>query len=828
MSTEKPPCGSLIFMSTQSNQNSTTEHEQNRSTSSGVTPHAAAKAALDTIADEFVHDDPPETVGGNINDFDRVRECITAAVEYFHAQLTDSHKKHIQKKWGITEKMVNARKIGFCPGDNSVITHLENEGFDQQTIARAALGTPSVLKHLFKCGGISPNSMDLLLEESKLDYSQEDDIIEVHEHRDGEDDDDVTYERVERRPVKHSDSKAYKNDLVDADDCSHDVSQSIEILKWALQETKLSPADAEPLLKPEEIDLTAVIEHATENDNFTVWNWWDNRIVFPYKDGEGGFRHFAGRMTTQTDDIVYKNNVQDETDADHLTVTVDVQDGTPVFEPPAIAVSPGTDVTFEVADDVDVELELKVKHAAGDVWWDDGLVSELSDQSCDDIGLYLYRVTVDGVGGFGAILATDSFNKKSRYKNMESWLDDAVNYQLDRQKYLKLAKSCWLNSEATAEPIFGEETVHEGSPLIATEGITDAIMLHQIGIPCISPATTEFCPEHYEVLAENAETANRLFIVNDNEENDAGLDGALRTARYLETEGYAVGVGELPRPDGTGKIDVADFIKQHAAKGNSPQQEFINVLKGAVVPSEHEKFDPEEHEPADSTKASTHSTGSSKTATSSGSYDDEKSLPTTAQGLTDWKQADIGNKSAIWEASLRDVMNLHDIERRSSGATPFYRGVNPIHDHHVNGDSENYFVIRDHGSHLSAKDYVKSSGYNALGWMACDADCECDASGACDCDLRTVANPNGSFSNEETWLVWKHAKTTPYVNIPEDDPIPRRAMAYLIGKHDLLPETFQPEDLDDEIPPSKYNEVLRLVENEYGIDPGRAPVVTNN
>jgi len=819
-------------MSTQPNQNTSPDDDQSSNTSkTEVTPHAAAKAALDTIRDEFVHDDPPETVGGNINDFDRVRECITAAVNYFHGQLTDSHRNHIQRKWGISGKMIDARKIGFCPDDNSVIEHLEDEGFGQQTIARAALGTPSVLKHVFKCGGISPNSMDLLPEEARTDYSEEDAIIEVIEHRNGDDPEDVEYERIERQPVKHSDSDAAANDLVDEDECSHEVSEPIEILKWALRETKLSPADAEPLLTPEEIDLTAVIEHAKANDNFTVWNWWDNRIVFPYKDGNGEFCHFAGRMTTQTEDIVYKNNVENKTDADHITVTVDMENGTPVFEPPAIAVSPGTDVTFEKAPGVAEDLELKVKYAAGGVWWDDGMVPDLADQSCDDIGLYLYRVTVDGVGGFGAILATDSFNKKSRYKNMESWLDDAVNYQLDRQKYLKFNKSPWLNTEATTEPIFGMETVHEGHPLVATEGITDAIMLHQHNIPCISPATTEFAKEHYDVLCSYAETAGGLFIVNDSEENDAGLDGALRTARYIETQGHDVGVGELPRPNGRDKIDVADFLKEHVKKGNNPHEEFIKVLQDAISPQNHPKFDPEEHEPSDSVVADTSTTDNTSGNSSSGSYDDDddETLPMTAQGLTDWKKVDIGNKSAIWEASLRDVMNLHDIERRGGGGTPYYRGVNPIHDHHANGDSENYFVIRDHGDHLSVKDYVKSSGYNALGWMACDADCGCDAAERpCDCDLRTVANPNGSFSNEETWHVWRHAKETPYVNIPDDDPIPRAAMAYLIDKHNLLPDEFKPEELDDKIPPTKYNEVLELIENEYGINPGRDQVNTSN
>jgi hypothetical protein len=162
--------------------------------------------------------------------------------------------------------------------------------------------------------------------------------------------------------------------------------------------------------------------------------------------------------------------------------------------------------------------------------------------------------------------------------------------------------------------------------------------------------------------------------------------------------------------------------------------------------------------------------------------------------------------------------------------------VNPIQHH---GNSKGYFVIRDHGEFITAKDYKIESRtdgyyYNALTWLACAARDRSDSTGNGDGDsdgfqtgcTRDVTRPMGSLSNCEVFWAWYHAKHASSIPVPSDDPIPKKAMWYIAGEEAVLPEDVIPEEHDDEfrLPASKYNEVLQIVANEYGTNPGREPV----
>jgi DNA primase len=56
----------------------------------------------------------------------------------------------------------------------------------------------------------------------------------------------------------------------------------------------------------------------------------------------------------------------------------------------------------------------------------------------------------------------------------------------------------------------------------------------------------------------------RVFICNDNELNEAGIKGALRTAEALENEQIEARLIILDRPNGIDKIDMADYMKEHS------------------------------------------------------------------------------------------------------------------------------------------------------------------------------------------------------------------------------------------------------------------------
>jgi putative DNA primase/helicase len=62
--------------------------------------------------------------------------------------------------------------------------------------------------------------------------------------------------------------------------------------------------------------------------------------------------------------------------------------------------------------------------------------------------------------------------------------------------------------------------------------------------------------------------------------------------------------------------------------------------------------------------------------------------------------------------------------------------------------------------------------------------------------------------DQAIWEAWRHAKKQGY--IPEDDPIPTRAMHYIARKHDI----YEPEK-GSMLPKNAYNQVIKTVEVEY-------------
>jgi len=100
---------------------------------------------------------------------------------------------------------------------------------------------------------------------------------------------------------------------------------------------------------------------------------------------------------------------------------------------------------------------------------------------------------------------------------------------------------------------YGEDMAYKSDIIFITEGITDCITLNQYGYPSISPATVRFRNEDYEKLAKllNDKT---VYICNDNEENNAGLEGAKETAGKLLKRGILAKIILLPEPSLITKI----------------------------------------------------------------------------------------------------------------------------------------------------------------------------------------------------------------------------------------------------------------------------------
>ncbi|WP_256394213.1 toprim domain-containing protein [Natronoarchaeum rubrum] len=351
-------------------------------------------------------------------------------------------------------------------------------------------------------------------------------------------------------------------------------------------------------------------------------------------------------------------------------------------------------------------------------------------------------------------------------------------------KYLKLANTKpWVADDIVFEPIYGCGTVEPNEDLILTEGITDAIRAHEAGFPCISPVTKQFKKGHYDALLEYAEEVETAFLCFDSEESGVGLDGALRTAWFLQENGVDARVAELPRGDREEKVDLAEFLQENDSN------DLRNVLDEAIAPDDHPDFDDvvhgdEEPEPDD--------TPGGDTSGSSGG------------GKTGSKQ------SALFDLDISDV-----VENDSrNGVKPGYRGDNPIR--HVGNSHSDYFVYEQYRGGMRARDFKADHTYTALSWLAC-------AAGA-----RSTSDPSGSFDASEIWAAWKYAKEQDILG--ETDPIPWQARLHIAREHSLAPRGLIKKASRDPsmLPTTVHNRILETVEEQYGLNPGKDALDTDH
>ena len=69
--------------------------------------------------------------------------------------------------------------------------------------------------------------------------------------------------------------------------------------------------------------------------------------------------------------------------------------------------------------------------------------------------------------------------------------------------------------------------------VIITEGVTDCLALMQLGLPTVSPVTVRIRAADWERLIPKLRGVETVYICQDNELSQAGLKGALQTARTL-------------------------------------------------------------------------------------------------------------------------------------------------------------------------------------------------------------------------------------------------------------------------------------------------------
>ena len=114
-----------------------------------------------------------------------------------------------------------------------------------------------------------------------------------------------------------------------------------------------------------------------------------------------------------------------------------------------------------------------------------------------------------------------------------------------------------------AETFMGLDSIRGAREIVITEGAPDWVSAVDYGFHALSPVTTNFRDEDLEKLAQATVGAQSVYIINDNEENQAGSKGAIKTGKYLSGQGRKVFLVELPLLQGMSKVDLNEYLRNH-------------------------------------------------------------------------------------------------------------------------------------------------------------------------------------------------------------------------------------------------------------------------
>ena len=136
-------------------------------------------------------------------------------------------------------------------------------------------------------------------------------------------------------------------------------------------------------------------------------------------------------------------------------------------------------------------------------------------------------------------------------------------------------------SETIENVIYNADCVRSFEEGIITEGIVDALLAKQAGFGVISPVTVRFKKRDIEELCKLAKHWKIVYIINDSEITKRGEEGALQTAEALFQDGQDVRLVTLPLPEGTDKIDLADYLNVSADEKENRIEELKQLMAEA-------------------------------------------------------------------------------------------------------------------------------------------------------------------------------------------------------------------------------------------------------
>jgi DNA primase len=169
----------------------------------------------------------------------------------------------------------------------------------------------------------------------------------------------------------------------------------------------------------------------------------------------------------------------------------------------------------------------------------------------------------------------ECYVKDGQMKKDEHGNPEFIKYKKLRTHDPENEKKKFISRFIQNDVFLGEDAAYGQKEIVITEGLPDWVSAIDKGFNAISPVTTNFREKDFEKLGQLTQNADAVYIVNDNEENQAGLKGAINTAKYLTQEGRNVFLVELPRPKDKEKIDLNEYFLNHTA------DQLREVIRGA-------------------------------------------------------------------------------------------------------------------------------------------------------------------------------------------------------------------------------------------------------
>jgi DNA primase len=126
----------------------------------------------------------------------------------------------------------------------------------------------------------------------------------------------------------------------------------------------------------------------------------------------------------------------------------------------------------------------------------------------------------------------------------------------------------------------GEDIPNSGKEVVVTEGAPDYISARQEGLNVVSPVTVRFKENARPRLLALVKGYDCVFIINDNEESEAGKRGALETGEFLMKHNLNVLIVDLPLPSGFDKVDLNEYF----ARDGGTLQDLKEIMKKAKSP----------------------------------------------------------------------------------------------------------------------------------------------------------------------------------------------------------------------------------------------------